>query len=172
MVAFISQPISKTTTERNKQAPGNNQEQISVTATEKTSDIPMTNTPENQKKKKRKKKSYKKRNRKSAPYQIISCAPTLSVSVIRIGNGNQVIFCVNNGNARIPGSVNFDYDSGFPRDIDNQRHFENANFPFKCSLYTPISYASNPFTNFPAKLNDFKIEIYQPGIWRISFKKD
>lgn len=171
MAAFLSHPLQKAPRDGSFPAPGINPEQIHERTT-LTSVNSIANIPNmHKKKKKRKKNSHKRKNHKVLPYRVIACAPTLAYTISRIGNENRVMFCINGGNVTIPNSISFEHDSGMFFEIDKKKGFENVQFPFTCSLYTPISYIMNPFNNWPARLNGFKIEIDQPGDWVISFSR-
>lgn len=172
MAAFLSHPIQKTSGDDNSQVPCTLQKQMYESTTGEPSGYSIANTSTMQKhKKKRKKASRKRKNHKMARYVVISSSPTLSYSVVRIGNEDRVMFCINGGNTTIPGSISFEHDSGVYRELNNKKGFDNVQFPFTCSLFTPVSYITNPFNNWPSRLNGFKIEINQPGDWLISFHR-
>lgn len=171
MAVFFGHPIQNAGRNYNTQAPGVNQEQMTMKTTAENAANSAVNSSEMMKKKKKSKKAYTVTDKKVVPYRILSCAPTLNYTVLRIGNGNRIMFSIRGGNITIPRSVTFDHNSGFSYNVDNKKGFDNVNFPFTCTLNSAVSYMTNPFNNWPSKLNDFKIEINQPGIWEISFNR-
>ena len=116
-----------------------------------------------QKKKKKKRKSKAKRG-----YKVISHAPTLIYTVIKVGNGNRVMFCMRNGMGVLPNALSFSQSSGVRYNFENKQGFENVDFPFTCKLSCPVSYRTN-YTNQPPMINDFQIIITEPGDWVVSF---
>lgn len=108
--------------------------------------------------------------KENIPYKILRNAPTLKYSIRKIGNGNKVMFSVNSGLRKLP-ELNYSQSSGvYTENSRRQQGFENVTFPFKCKLSASINYSENTFNNIGALLNDFEIEIYEPGYWEISFK--
>lgn len=116
-----------------------------------------------------KKKKRKKKKKSKLGYRVLSHAPTLIYNVIRVGNGNRVMFCVKNGIERLPNALSFSQSSGVRHNNENKQGFENVDFPFTCQLTCPVGYSTNKFTNKPPNINDFEIEITEPGDWLISF---
>lgn len=118
-------------------------------------------------KKKKKKKVNKKKSKMG--YRVLSHAPNLIYNVIRIGNGDRVMFCVKNGIERLPNALSYSQSSGVRYNLENKQGFEHVDFPFTCQLTCPVGYSTNKFTNKPPNINGFEIEITEPGDWIISF---
>jgi hypothetical protein len=121
------------------------------------------------KQKKKKKKSRTPRSKKKMAYRVLGGSPVLSYTVRKIGDGDRVMFSIRGGNTRIPATVTFEVSSGASYWADNKKGYDNVVFPFECTVHTQVGYIQNPFNNWPSKLNDFHIIIYEPGIWEVSF---
>ncbi|WP_425629623.1 hypothetical protein [Cellulophaga lytica] len=103
-------------------------------------------------------------------YKILKSNPALKYSIRKIGQGNRVIFSVNNGLRKLPDLI-YNQSSGIYTETNrNKQGFDNVIFPFKCSLSTSVNFNENPFNNIGELLNDFEIEINEPGLWEVSFR--
>ena len=103
-------------------------------------------------------------------YKIIKSNPALKYSIRKIGQGNRVLFSVNNGLRKLP-DLTYNQSSGIYTEGDrNKQGFDNVIFPFKCSLTASVNFNENPFNNIGELLNYFEIEINEPGLWEISFR--
>jgi len=103
-----------------------------------------------------------------APYKVIRSTATVKYTIRKIGTGNSVLFSVNNGLRYLPEIV-YTQNNGFFYRSGKKEGFQDVSFPFKCSLNCPVNYMVNAFEPLPALINDFEIEIYEPGNWEISF---
>lgn len=103
------------------------------------------------------------------PYKIIKSNPALKYSIRKIGNGNKVLFFVKNGVQKLP-QLDFNKTSGVYYRMGNKEGFDSVTFPFTCSISCSVNYFEHGFDNRPSLINDFKIQINEPGNWEISFK--
>lgn len=104
--------------------------------------------------------------KKGKGYKILKSTPGLNYSVRKIGNGKTITFSVRNGNGTFP-RADFFSNNGYNYSIGKKRVFDNVGFPFKCSISCQVN--NNGRTQLASLLNDFQIEIYEPGTWEISF---
>ncbi|MCG6185995.1 hypothetical protein [Maribellus maritimus] len=103
-------------------------------------------------------------------YKVIRSNPTLRYTVRRVGNGSTVLFSINNGKNSIPNYIDFSNNGGVFHVTGNKKGYENITFPFKCEVNSSVNYMVNQFNNKGALLNDFEIEIYEPGFWEVNFR--
>jgi len=101
-------------------------------------------------------------------YKVIRCTPTLKYTIRKVGEGNRVMFSINNGTRKFP-KFNFTQTSGSEYTIQGKHGFDGITFPFNCIINCPIDYTNNGFSNLASLINDFEVEIMEPGYWEITF---
>lgn len=102
-------------------------------------------------------------------YKILHASPTLQYVVRKVGNGDKIMFSMKNGTRNLP-QLEFHPSSGAPYKSVRKRGFTNVNFPFTCTISCSGNFMVNRFNDKPSLINDFKIEIREPGNWEISFR--
>jgi hypothetical protein len=100
---------------------------------------------------------------KTIPYKVLKANPTVNYTIRKIGAGNRVLFSIRDGLRVLP-ELSFGQNSGNAYSIGNKKGFDNITFPFSCRLSCSVGYLP-----IATKINDFEIEITQPGTWEISF---
>jgi len=107
---------------------------------------------------------------KNVPYKIIRSTPTVKYSIRKIGNGEKVEFSARHGFRYLP-KLSFEQSSGHFYKNGKKQGFQDVVFPFKCKIVCNVNFFENRFDPLPGLINDFEIEIYEPGNWHISFSR-
>ncbi|GGG94952.1 hypothetical protein GCM10011416_10490 [Polaribacter pacificus] len=103
-------------------------------------------------------------------YKVISRNPTLKFTIRKIGEQKRVMLSIKNGSKNIP-KMSVIRSSGNSLVMGKKKGYDNVQFPFSISMNAPGNYEVNPFSNTASLLNNFEIEIYEPGYWEISFNR-
>lgn len=105
---------------------------------------------------------------KEIPYKVLKAAPTVKYNITKRGIGNTVIFSFHNGNKNFPDGFQLYTNSGVLNKERREYVVRNADFPIKLTTFCS-SNLNDSSSDMSPILNDFEIEFYEPGNWKISF---
>lgn len=97
-------------------------------------------------------------------YEVVRHAPGLNYTIVRVGNGNTVLFARKGGNWDLP-EMTIYQNSGFRMMQGKKKGFKSVSFPFKAYISANVGWSGD----ISRQVNDFEIIIYEEGIWQISF---
>ena len=101
---------------------------------------------------------------KGKPYKVVKHSPGLNYTVTRKGNGNTIFFTRRGGNWRLP-EMTIYQNSGFGIEQGKKKGVKSVSFPFEAYISATVGFRND----ISRKVNDFKIIIYEEGIWQIDF---
>jgi len=144
---------------------------LGITFYGQTNPTQTTNAPKQNVNLNIKKESKTRSQEKEKEYKVVKSSPTLKYRVRKLGEGNRVLFSVNYGKTNLPNQMQITTSSGSKFSEGKKQGVEYAEYPLKCTLFCPGNSEVNPMNNMAQKINDFEIEIKEPGTWEITFTR-